>query len=166
MDILDEQNRCRKTTQRPFWPAARVRRTSVLPQAKPRRRGGSAAPSIEIPKGGAALRAAEPTKKDICKADVLFCGARGGSRTRTPLRALAPEASESTNSTTRASGAVLMYRSERMRFYHRNLSLSTGFEKIFYPTKHFFTAAPHRRYSSARVRAAKAAPESSSPRSW
>ena len=46
-----------------FWPAARVRRTSVLPQAKPRRRGGSAAPSIEIPKGGAALRAAEPKTK-------------------------------------------------------------------------------------------------------
>ena len=37
-------------------------------------------------------------------------GARGGSRTRTPLRALAPEASESTNSTTRAfgSGALLL----------------------------------------------------------
>lgn len=35
------------------------------------------------------------------------CGARGGSRTRTPLRALAPEASESTNSTTRASGLAL-----------------------------------------------------------
>ena len=36
-------------------------------------------------------------------------GARGGSRTHTPLRALAPEASESTNSTTRAfgSGALL-----------------------------------------------------------
>ena len=33
----------------------------------------------------------------------FFGGARGGSRTRTPLRALAPEASESTNSTTRAS---------------------------------------------------------------
>ena len=63
MDILDEQNRCRKTTQRPFWPAARVRRTSVLPQAKPRRRGGSAALSIEIPKGGAALWAAEPKTK-------------------------------------------------------------------------------------------------------
>ena len=46
-----------------FWPAARVRRTSVLPQAKPRRRGGSAAPSIEIPKGRAALRAAEPKTK-------------------------------------------------------------------------------------------------------
>ena len=34
-----------------------------------------------------------------------FCGARGGSRTRTPLRAPAPEAGESTNSTTRASGS-------------------------------------------------------------
>ena len=52
------------TTQPAFWPAARVRRTSVLPQAKPRRRGGSAAPSIEIPKGGAGLRPAESTKKD------------------------------------------------------------------------------------------------------
>ena len=48
-----------KNHQPAFWPAARVRRTSVLPQAKPRRRGGSAALSIEIPKGGAALRAAE-----------------------------------------------------------------------------------------------------------
>ena len=34
----------------------------------------------------------------------LSFGARGGSRTRTPLRAPAPEAGESTNSTTRASG--------------------------------------------------------------
>ena len=41
---------------------------------------------------------------------VLFCGARGGSRTRTPLRALAPEASESTNSTTRAKGGALFQR--------------------------------------------------------
>ena len=81
MDILDGRDRCRRTTQPAFWPAARVRRTSVLPQAKPRRRGGSAAPSIEIPKGGAALRAAEPTKKDICKADVLFCGANDVTRT-------------------------------------------------------------------------------------
>ena len=64
MDILDGRDRCRRTTKPAFWPAARVRCTSVLPQAKPRRRGGSAAPSIEIPKGGAALRAAEPTKKD------------------------------------------------------------------------------------------------------
>ena len=37
------------------------------------------------------------------RADCVLHGARGGSRTRTPLRALAPEASESTNSTTRAS---------------------------------------------------------------
>ena len=41
-------------------------------------------------------------KKNISFADVFLFGARGGSRTRTPLRALAPEASESTNSTTRA----------------------------------------------------------------
>ena len=41
-------------------------------------------------------------------------GARGGSRTRTPLRALAPEASESTNSTTRASFscAVVQHKSD------------------------------------------------------
>ena len=64
MDILDGRDRCRRTTKPAFWPAARVRRTSVLPQAKPRRRGGSAAPSIEIPKGGAGLPPAESTKKD------------------------------------------------------------------------------------------------------
>ena len=64
MDILDGRDRCRRTTQPDFWPAARVRRTSVLPQAKPRRRGGSAAPSIKIPKGGAGPRPAESTKKD------------------------------------------------------------------------------------------------------
>ena len=43
-------------------------------------------------------------KKDVgAKRTLLRRGARGGSRTRTPLRALAPVASESTNSTTRAS---------------------------------------------------------------
>ena len=45
-------------------------------------------------------------KKDTTKS--CPSGARGGSRTRTPLRALAPEASESTNSTTRASGVSLV----------------------------------------------------------
>jgi len=58
IDVLKYQKGIGETTQPAFWPAARVRRTSVLPQAKPRRRGGSAAPSIEILKGGAALRAA------------------------------------------------------------------------------------------------------------
>ena len=42
------------------------------------------------------------SSQTICR--LRRAGARGGSRTRTPLRALAPEASESTNSTTRASG--------------------------------------------------------------
>ena len=44
------------------------------------------------------------TKEKGHTSNVCPFGARGGSRTRTPLRALAPEASESTNSTTRASG--------------------------------------------------------------
>ena len=50
------------------------------------------------------------TKKTKKKDTTWSCpsGARGGSRTRTPLRALAPEASESTNSTTRASGVSLV----------------------------------------------------------
>ena len=41
-------------------------------------------------------------KKNSRKQMLAAVGARGGSRTRTPFRALAPEASESTNSTTRA----------------------------------------------------------------
>ena len=49
-------------------------------------------------------------------------GARGGSRTRTPLRALAPEASESTNSTTRAKWPC----SARMILYHIQRGLSTA----------------------------------------
>ncbi len=38
--------------------------TSVLPQAKPRRRDGFAIPSISMPKGEAGRRHAESTKKD------------------------------------------------------------------------------------------------------
>ena len=44
-------------------------------------------------------------KRKLPKRVTSFFGARGGSRTHTPLRALAPEASESTNSTTRAFGS-------------------------------------------------------------
>ena len=61
---------------------------------------------------------------------VDFTGARGGSRTRTPLRALAPEASESTNSTTRAKGwggAV----SAQVIYYHAPDELSTPFSSKF-----------------------------------
>ena len=46
------------------------------------------------------------TKEKGHTSNVCPFGARGGSRTRTPLRALAPEASESTNSTTRASASA------------------------------------------------------------
>ena len=41
----------RRTGKPAFWPAALLRRTSVLPQAKPRRRGNSFAPSISITGG-------------------------------------------------------------------------------------------------------------------
>ena len=64
-----------------FGRLARVHRMSVLPQAKPRRRDGFAIPSSSIPKGGAGCQPAESTKKDICKADALFCGAGEGNRT-------------------------------------------------------------------------------------
>ena len=50
--------------------------------------------------------AAETQKESHDESRDFLFGARGGSRTRTPLRALAPEASESTNSTTRASNGV------------------------------------------------------------
>ena len=56
------------------------------------------------------------------------CGARGGSRTRTPLRALAPEASESTNSTTRACVEVadLLF-STRLMIPHHGEVVNTFF---------------------------------------
>ena len=61
-----------------------------------------------IGKGGAEERADDVffhRQKNVgAKFTLLRRGARGGSRTRTSLRTLAPEASESTNSTTRASG--------------------------------------------------------------
>ncbi len=55
-------------------------------------------------------------------------GARGGSRTRTPLRALAPEASESTNSTTRANGEVeRLFCSVQVLCYHTKERVSSLF---------------------------------------
>ena len=58
-------------------------------------------------------------------------GARGGSRTRTPLRALAPEASESTNSTTRASCVSEPFRSAQALYYHNRFWLSIVFSRFF-----------------------------------
>ena len=56
----------------------------------------------------------------------LSFGARGGSRTRTPLRAPAPEAGESTNSTTRASG-VSPFVQRQAVYYHAGWNVSTPF---------------------------------------
>ena len=87
-------------------PAALLRRKFVLRRKTNCAGAALPTPSIEIPKGEGRLRRPNPTKKASAFADAFFVGARGGSRTRTPLRALAPEASESTNSTTRASGCT------------------------------------------------------------
>ena len=55
------------TIQRPFWAAALLRRKfGAAIGGGELRRANSFRPSIEIPKGGAALLAAEPKKKDIC----------------------------------------------------------------------------------------------------
>ena len=60
-------------------------------------------------------------------------GARGGSRTRTPLRALAPEASESTNSTTRACvEATDLSLSTKLMIPHCGAVVNTFFAQIFY----------------------------------
>ena len=72
IDILKSRKGIGEPTQPAFWPAARVRRTSVLPQAKPRCRGGSAAPSSLIPKGGAALRRRNPQKRTSAKQMSFF----------------------------------------------------------------------------------------------
>ena len=65
IDIFSFEPVTINATQPAFWPAALLRRASVLPQAKPRRRRNSLPPSIEILKGGAALWAAEPKKKGL-----------------------------------------------------------------------------------------------------
>ena len=71
-----------KITRPAFWPAPLLRRTSVF--AKDENLGGGGIHfrrAFGSPESGAALRAAEPTKKDICFADVLFCGATDVTRT-------------------------------------------------------------------------------------
>ena len=59
-----------------FAPYKRFRR-----RRKPWRRDGFAIPSILIPKGGAALWAAEPKKKDMTKGHVFLFGTPEGTRT-------------------------------------------------------------------------------------
>ena len=70
-------------------------------------------------------------KENQALSDLVLFGARGGSRTRTPLRALAPEASESTNSTTRASYFVVRRFAQRKRYTTTTLELCQHFFQIF-----------------------------------
>ena len=75
IDILDGRDYCRRTAKRPFWAAARVRRTSVF--AAGENLGAGAAlptPSIQIPKGGSRLWRLEPKKKDMTFGHVFLFG--------------------------------------------------------------------------------------------
>ncbi len=85
IDILDGRDYCRRTAKRPFWAAARVRRTSVFTAGE--NLGAGAAlptPSIQIPKGGSRLWRLEPKKKDMTIGHVFLFG--GGEGSRTPVR--------------------------------------------------------------------------------
>ena len=59
--------RYRRPTPPAFWPAAHLRRTGALPQAKPRRRRNSFPPSIGITKGWSDQRERNPKENATCR---------------------------------------------------------------------------------------------------
>ena len=59
--------RYRRPTPPAFWPAAPLRRTSVLPQAKPWRRANSLRPSISITEGWSDQRERNPKENATCR---------------------------------------------------------------------------------------------------
>ncbi len=123
----------------------RLRRTSVFVCGGSLGGGAIHLPrAFEIPRGGAAN--GSETKKRHDHRSCLFFGARGGSRTRTPLRALAPEASESTNSTTRANGeAERLSCSVQALYYHIPGQVSSLFLRD--PVTFCFAHPPGREYA-------------------
>ena len=129
-----------------IWPAVRLRRTSVFVCGGSLGGGAIHLPrAFEIPRGGAA-NGSETKKKDMTIGHVFLFGARGGSRTRTPLRALAPEASESTNSTTRANGeAERLSCSVQALYYHIPGQVSSLFLRD--PVTFCFAHPPGREYA-------------------
>ena len=56
-----------RSIQTAFWPAAPLRRTSVLPQAKPWRRANSLRPSISITEGWSDQRERNPKENATCR---------------------------------------------------------------------------------------------------
>ena len=60
-----------------FWPAAPLRRTSVLPQAKPWRRANSLRPSISITEGWSDQRERNPKENATCRNKSHFLLAGG-----------------------------------------------------------------------------------------
>ena len=56
-----------RSIQPAFWPAAPLRRTSVLPQAKPWHRANSLRPSISITEGWSDQRERNPKENATCR---------------------------------------------------------------------------------------------------
>ena len=98
LDIFSFSVVNRNAAQPAFWPAALLRRTSVF--APGENRGAGVAlptPTMEIPKGGAAPWAAEPTKKDTTYV-VSFFVVRAWGLEPQRITAREPKSRMSTNS--------------------------------------------------------------------
>ena len=65
----------------PSGPRRECAAQAFSPQGKTLAQGWLRRPEHFNPEGWSCPAAAEPTKKDICKADVLFCGANDVTRT-------------------------------------------------------------------------------------
>ena len=79
-----------RSTQPAFWPAAPLRRTSVLPQAKPWRRANSLRPSISITEGWSDQRERNPKENATCrnKSHFLLVDSKGIEPSTSAMRKL------------------------------------------------------------------------------
>lgn len=79
-----------RSTQPAFWPAAPLRRTSVLPQAKPWRRANSLRPSISVTEGWSDQRERNPKENATCrnKSHFLLVDSKGIEPSTSAMRKL------------------------------------------------------------------------------
>ena len=84
IDILKSRKGIGESPNRPSGPRRFCAVQVFSPQEKTLAQGEFISPEHFKPKGGAALRAVKPKKKDICFADVFLFG--GGEASRTPVR--------------------------------------------------------------------------------
>lgn len=80
-----------RSIQTAFWPAAPLRRTSVLPQAKPWRRANSLRPSISITEGWSDQRERNPKENATCRNKSHFLLAGGNNFEPWAYKSLAPQ---------------------------------------------------------------------------